>query len=82
MLEKLLLLLFSFPAPFWVTPFIVPVIGRTKVGDPSLVHLTMLKIFGWQKRILQKYQKSNKKTNKLDKRYFTGQTCIKLYNWF
>ena len=31
-----------FQAPFWVTPFIIPVIGRTKVGDPSLIHITML----------------------------------------
>ena len=35
-------LFFSFQAPFWVIPFIIPVIGRTKVGDPSLVHSTMI----------------------------------------
>ena len=32
-----------FQAPYWVTPFIVLVIGRTKVWDLSLAHLTMLK---------------------------------------
>ena len=30
----------SGPISFWVTTFIVPVIGRTKDGDISLVHLT------------------------------------------
>ena len=57
-----------FQAPYWVTPFIVPVLGRTKVGDPSLAHLTMLK--------KQTKKQTNKQTSKLDKLYFIVQNEI------
>ena len=50
-----------FQAPYWVTPFMVPVISRTKVGDPSLVHLTMSK-----KQETNKKQQTNKQTNQLN----------------
>ena len=50
-----------FQVPFWVTPFIVPVMGRTKVGDQFLVHLTMLTL----QQIFQKYQKVIKKQQKI-----------------
>ena len=72
-LEVHLLGTFFFQVPFWVTPFIVPLLGRTKVGDPSLAHLTMLN--------MTDFAKVKKKQQNLDKRYFIVQTYIKLYNW-
>ena len=66
-------ILYLCQAPFWVTPFGVPVIGRTKVGDTSLVHLTILNITDFTK-VIKKQQTKKKQKQQTNKKNQTNDT--------